>query len=66
MSAEDYRARAAHLQALAQRETGGVRAQYEALARSYLVLAEQAEKNSKLDVSYETPVRDPDLSAEGT
>lgn len=64
MPAEDYRARAAHLMALAQRDTGEARAQYEALARSYLVLAEQADKNSKLDVAYETPERDPDLGTE--
>jgi len=34
-----------------------LRAQYEQLGRSYLRLAEQAERNHKNDIVYETPAR---------
>lgn len=51
-----YRTKAAELHARAKRETNrGTRAELESLALSYLRLAEQAERNSLTDISYETP-----------
>lgn len=53
-SANEYRIKAAELFARATREKDPVlRGNYENLARSYLRLAEQAERN--IDVSYEIP-----------
>lgn len=55
MSAGDqYRVKAAELHARAQHEPSQ-HAKFEALAQSYLRLAEQADRNAQLDVSYETP-----------
>jgi hypothetical protein len=48
--------KAAELRAQAKFESNPeVQADLENLALSYLRLAEQAERNAKLDVSYETP-----------
>jgi hypothetical protein len=53
---DEYRVRAAEFGARARRETdAGVRADLENLARSYLRLADLAEQNQRLDISYETP-----------
>jgi hypothetical protein len=62
MSAGDaYRVKAAELRARARREAENVvRDELEALAAAYLLLAEQAERNSHLDICYETPPRRPD------
>jgi hypothetical protein len=54
-SGDAYRTKATELRAIAQREPVTLQAQFEALAQSYLRLAEQAERNARLDVSYETP-----------
>lgn len=54
----EYRAKANEFLAKAQRESDpSLRAQYEQLGRSYLRLAEQAERNLKSDIVYETPTR---------
>jgi hypothetical protein len=51
-----YRIKAAELFALANNEQyHGLKIQCERLARAYLRLAEQAERNSQLDLTYETP-----------
>jgi len=56
-SANEYRIKAAELIARATRENDrALRADYENLARSYLRLAEQAERNKKIDVSCEIPL----------
>ncbi len=55
---DDYRVKAAELRARARSETDpAIGAELESLARAYLRLAEQAERNSQLDLSYETPPR---------
>lgn len=62
--ANEYRAKAAELRAIASRESIPLlRDEFENLARAYLRLAEQAEQNEKTDVWYETPSskRDPEL-----
>ena len=52
----EYRIKAAELFALANNEHyRGLKIQCERLARAYLRLAEQAERNSQLDLTYETP-----------
>ena len=57
---EHYRTKAAELRAKARLEPKPwLRAEYELLATSYLKLVEQAERNSHLDIVYETP-RAPD------
>jgi hypothetical protein len=54
--ADEYRAKAAELAAKASREKKPQRrAELEALERSYLRLAVQAEKNAKTNLVYETP-----------
>ena len=53
-AAESYRGRAAELTARAAAATDQ-RAELYALAQSYLRLAEQAERNSRTDIVYETP-----------
>jgi hypothetical protein len=62
---DKYRAKALELLARAETETDPqIRAEFENLATSYLRLAEQAERNSYFDVTYEPPppkVDDPDL-----
>lgn len=62
---DKYRAMALELLARAETETDPqIRAEFENLAASYLRLAEQAERNSHFDVTYEPPppkLDDPDL-----
>jgi hypothetical protein len=62
---DKYRAMALELLARAETESDPqIRAEFENLAASYLRLAEQAEVNSRLDVTYEPPppkIDDPDL-----
>jgi hypothetical protein len=55
-SGDDYRAKAAKLHARAQYEEKdpAIRAEFENLARSFLRLAEQADRNSQIDVVYKT------------
>ena len=53
----EYRIKAAELFALANNDHyHGVKIQCERLARAYLRLAEQAERNSHLDLTYKTPL----------
>jgi hypothetical protein len=55
-SADEYRKKAAELRAKARYENAPtLRAEFEALALSYVRLAEQADRNQRLDVSYESP-----------
>jgi hypothetical protein len=57
--ASEYRMKAAHLRALARVEVRTpLGREYDRLARSYVRLAEQAERNSRTDVVYEPPFRD--------
>jgi hypothetical protein len=59
-SADHYRALAAQCGAKAKQEADwNVRAEWEHMARSYLRLAEQAERNAQTDVTYETPLQRP-------
>ena len=62
---DKYRARALELLARAEIETDPqIRAEFENLAAAFLRLAEQAERNSLFDVTYEPPppkVDNPDL-----
>ena len=54
---DDYRVKAAELSARAACETNSqIQAELEGLAQSYLRLALQAEQNSHLDLTYETPL----------
>jgi hypothetical protein len=54
--AERYRAKAAELSALAKAESDPLgKSEYYMLAQSYARLADQAERNSRTDVVYETP-----------
>ena len=59
MAAYEYRNKAAELSAKARAEkVPALKAEFEALALSYLRLAEQAERNSQADIVYEpAPVR---------
>ena len=61
---DEYLLRAAELSAMTQIETDHVsRAEFENLARAYLRLAEQAERNSQADIVYEIPLKkDRDIS----
>ena len=53
----EYRIKAAELFALATNDHyHGLKIQCERLARAYLRLADQAERNSHLDLTYETPL----------
>jgi hypothetical protein len=53
-----YRIRAAELFALANDgHYAAFKLQFERLARAYLRLADQAERNSRLDLTYETPIK---------
>jgi hypothetical protein len=53
-TADQYRIRAAELRAKAHEERNPrLAAEYEHLAKSYIRLAEQADRNQKLDVTYE-------------
>ena len=59
-NADQYRARAADLLARSKRETDPIiRSEWQHLARSYLHLAEQADRNSRADIVYETPQQRP-------
>jgi hypothetical protein len=64
MTAGDhYRDKAVEFRAKAQVESDLKRkAEFEHLARAYLRLADQAERNSHLDVTYETPTTKDDDS----
>ena len=54
--AERYRVKAAELSALAKAEPDPLgKSEYYMLAQSYARLADQAERNSRTDVVYETP-----------
>jgi hypothetical protein len=51
-----YRLKAAELHAKAKTESNALaRTELELLAQSYLRLAEQADRNAQLDLTYETP-----------
>ena len=51
-----YRAKANEFMAKAKRESNpALRLQYEQFAQSYLRLAEQADRNQRTDIVYETP-----------
>ena len=53
---DDYRTKAAELRARARRERDtNIRSDLENLARAFVRLAEQADRNSQADISYETP-----------
>lgn len=53
---DQYRIKAAELAAKAKQQTSpALRSELDNLARGYLRLAEQAKRNSQIDVSYETP-----------
>lgn len=53
---DDYRVKASDLRAQALHEADPhIQADLEGLAAAYLRLAEQAERNSKTDIVYETP-----------
>ena len=57
---DGYRAKAAEIAANAAH--GARRVELESLARAYLRLAEQADRNSETDIVYLTPVPDQDSS----
>lgn len=53
---DQYRIKAAELAVKAKQQTSpALRSELDNLARSYLRLAEQAKRNSQIDISYETP-----------
>jgi hypothetical protein len=57
--ADEYRAKAAHLRALARLEVKSpLGREYDRLARAYLRLAEQADRNRHTDLVYEPPLYD--------
>ena len=57
-AADRYRVKAAELSAKARQESrADLRAEYERLAASYLLLASQAERNSANDLVYEPPAQ---------
>jgi hypothetical protein len=54
--ADEYRIKAGDLAALARAETNLFgKAEYQRLSQAYLLLAEQADRNSQTDVVYEPP-----------
>jgi len=56
--ADHYRTRAAEFAALSYKEKNPARQlEYAKMAKSYLRLAEQADRNSETNVVYETPAR---------
>ena len=58
---DEYRVKALEFRAMARSENDlGMRAEFENLARAYLRLAEQAERNSQLDLTYEIPINKSD------
>jgi len=52
---DQYLLRAAELNAIAQAENHADKLEFENLARAYLLLAKQAERNSQTTIVYETP-----------
>ncbi len=56
-SGDFYRTKAAelHAKALHHESSPKVQAELEGLAAAYIRLAEQADRNNQLDISYETP-----------
>jgi len=55
-SADEYRVKAADMMARARRESNLLtRMEYENLAIAYFRLADQADKNARTDIVYETP-----------
>jgi hypothetical protein len=55
-----YRLKSAELHAKAKTESNSeARTELEFLAQSYLRLAEQADRNAQLDLTYETPLSRP-------
>jgi len=57
-AADNYRIKAAEFYAQARGATGlspHIRLQFENLARTYLLLAEQADRNARTDLTYEPP-----------
>jgi hypothetical protein len=64
-SCDEYRVKAAELSAKAACETNAqIQAELQSLAQSYMRLAIQAEQNSHLDLTYETPLpKDDDPAA---
>lgn len=55
---EEYLLRAAELSARAQAESDAARkVEFENMARAYLRLVEQAERNRLTDIVYETPLK---------
>lgn len=53
---DEYRVKAVKFHARAQTENDpNTRSELENLARAYLLLAQQAERNTHIDVVYETP-----------
>ena len=57
-AADNYRIKAAEFYAQARRATSlspHVRLQFENLAKTYLLLAEQADRNERTDLIYEPP-----------
>jgi hypothetical protein len=60
-SADEYRVKAADLNALAKDEPNQItRVNFLHLALAYLRLAEQADKNAATDIVYETPPSPPE------
>ena len=58
--ADQYRVKAGDLASLARAETDPFqKAEYERLSQAYLLLAEQADRNSQTDVVYEPPPAPP-------
>jgi hypothetical protein len=59
---DEYRVKAANMNARARNERDPLaRAEHEKLALAYLRLADQADKNAKVDLVYETPPARPSL-----
>jgi hypothetical protein len=64
--AEVYRVKAVEFAAKAKTETDhAIRVQLDALALSYIRLAEQADRNAQSDIVYETPPPQSDKAREG-
>lgn len=66
-ASDEYRVKAAELAARAACESDPqIQAELENLAKSYLRLALQADQNSQVDLTYETPLpKDDDPAAKG-
>ena len=58
--ADQYRIKAGDLAALAKAEMNPFgKAEYERLSQAYLRLADQADRNARMDLVYETPPQQP-------